>query len=76
MLTFSVSDEKKVFLRERSIKLYSAFSYFMAKTMCEFPVYFINVCCYFAIIYPSVNLNDTFSGKYFGFSKIHKYTYN
>jgi len=70
-LKTQVSDERKVFLRERSNKLYSVLAYFLAKTLCELPIYFISVSCSIAIVYPSINLNDTFSGKYYAWGKDH-----
>jgi len=41
----------------------------MAKTLSELPVFFISVNCFIAIIYPSVNLNDTYSRKYFAYGE-------
>lgn len=69
-LIFIVSDERKVFLRERANKSYSVFSYFIAKTLCELPIFFISVNCFITVLYPSINLNDTFSWKYYAFSNL------
>lgn len=60
-----VADEKKVFMRERANNMYSVASYFLAKTLGEFPIYFISVNILLGIVYPSANLNDTYSYKYY-----------
>jgi hypothetical protein len=60
-----VADEKKVFMRERANNMYSVASYFFAKTLAEFSIYFISVNVLLGIVYPSSNLNDTYSYKYY-----------
>ena len=66
---FLVAEEKKIFLRERSNNLYSVPAYFFSKICCEIPIFFITTNCLIALIYPLTNLNDTFSYKYYMFSK-------
>ena len=64
-----VAEDKKVFIRERSNKLYSVLSYFMAKVLGEIPVFFICVNFFIVVTYFSTNLNDTYIYKYYAFSK-------
>lgn len=65
------SDERRVFTRERSNKLYTVLSYFIGKTFAELPVFFIAVNLYCVIIYYSCELNDMYSWQYFAFSKLY-----
>lgn len=64
-----VAQEQKVFLRERSNQLYSVISYYLAKVLTELPIFFITVNCLVGIVFWATNLNDTFSYKYYAFSK-------
>jgi len=68
-LIILVSEERKVFLRERSNKLYSVFAYFITKVLTEIPIFFICYSIFFAIIYPATNLNDTYSHRYYALGK-------
>lgn len=61
---YLVSNERRVFLRERSNKLYSVFSYFMAKLISELPVQIIGNILFGVIIYFTVDFNDTSYRKY------------
>ncbi len=42
----------------------------MAKVLSQIPIFFISVCVFFALLYPSANLNDTYSSKYYTFGGI------
>ena len=59
-----VSDERSVFLRERSTRLYSVLSYYMAKTFTELPIAFIIASLFMVIIYYICGLNDIYSTKF------------
>jgi len=45
--------------------MYGVTSYFFSKTLGELPIYFISVNILIGIVYPSANLNDTFTYKYY-----------
>lgn len=55
-------------MHERSNNMYYLPSYYLAKVTSEIPVCMIMVSI-FSYIYIIVGLNDTFSYKYFSFSK-------
>jgi ABC-type multidrug transport system ATPase subunit len=68
-LNFLVSDERKVFLREYTGKMYQIPSYFIARTCTEIPVFFISTNIYIGLLYQVLILNDTYSYKYFAYGK-------
>jgi len=65
-----VAEEKKIYLREKSNQLYSVAAYFFAKISCQIPILFITTNCLFFLIYILTNLNETFTYKFYLFSKI------
>ena len=64
-----VSDEQKVFMRERSNKLYSVAAYFFAKIFSELPIYFITAVLFGLLVFNSVDFNYTYSYKYYVYRK-------
>ncbi len=69
-INFLVAEDKKIFMRERSNKLYSISAYFFAKVISELPIFFIGNNLYGVITYFATELNDTYSYKYYIFRKI------
>jgi ABC-type multidrug transport system ATPase subunit/ABC-type multidrug transport system permease subunit len=59
------ADERKVFLRERSNRLYKVISYYVAKMFYEVPAMIIGTNVFVCIIYWSTELNDTYSWIYY-----------
>jgi len=59
------ADERQVFLRERSNKLYQVSSYYVSKMFYEIPAMAIGINIFVAIIYWACELNDTYSWTYY-----------
>ena len=65
LLTIIVSDEKMVFLRERSNNLYGVSPYMLSKTTVEFPSTLLLILIYHILTFYSARLNDTLPSKYY-----------
>lgn len=49
--------------------MYQIPAYFLAKTLGEIPIFFISTNIYIGLLYFILQMNDTFSYKYYAYSK-------
>lgn len=70
IIFFLVSDDRKVFLRERASNLYSVPSYFASKIVHEIPLTIISIFLFSVITYFSTNLNSESSYQFYVYISI------